>query len=316
MAITDENLTAEEQRQFDAMREADAQLGSEQTPAVELGAAMEPPAEPQKPQPPAPQRTVPLAALHEERERRKQAEKDRELDRERMRTLEERTNLLLQQRFGQQQPEHKPQDPAKPEIPLLDKDPVGHIIGTQQDLRRQFDQQQAASQQWNTQFQQQLQAQQAVTMLTQRAQALEHEFTMEHPDYADAVRHLTAQRHKELELIGFLDPAERHTVIQQEGLGLAARSIQTGRNPAAAIYELAKQRGFAPPAKPDPAAPAAPTAEQRIQNIAAGQQQARSLGNARGTGPTNLTAQSLAAMTDKEFEKMLETPEGMALLGA
>jgi len=313
--MSEERLTAEEQAQLDAMRDADAQSGSEQAPAVEPGAAAEPPADPAKPPPPAPQRTVPLAALHEERERRKQAEKDREADRAQMRTLEERTNLLLQ-RFGQPQPaEQNPPDPVKSEIPPLDKDPVGHIIGTQQDLRRQFDQQQVASQQWNAQLQQQLQAQQAVNMLTQRAQALEHEFTIEHPDYSDAVRHLTAQRHKELELIGFLDPAERHTMIQQEGLLLAARSIQTRRNPAAAIYELAKQRGFAPPAAAsDP--PSQPTAEQRIQSIAAGQQQARSLGNARGTGTTTLTAQSLAAMTDKEFEKMLETPEGMALLGA
>jgi len=67
-------------------------------------------------------------------------------------------------------------------------------------------------------------------------------------------------------------------------------------------------RGFAPPAtgQADNAQPQ-PAAEQRLQNIAAGQQQARSLGAARGSGPAPLTAQRLLEMSEKDFAKILET---------
>jgi hypothetical protein len=262
---------------------------------------------------------VPLAALHEERERRKESDR-------RLQTLEERTNLLLQ-RIGQPVPqaEQKPAEPPKPEIPALDKDPVGHILGTQQELARQLQTNTQTTQQQQAQINNQLQAMQVLSALTQRAKAVEAQFELDNPDYGQAVNHLRRVRHQELQALGYDDPAERGNIIDQEGLGVAARSFQTGRNPAEAIYNLAKMRGWAPPAPAqstsaeppvEPAQPASPTADQRLQNIAAGQQHARSLGNLGGRGPAPMTATRLLEASDADFAKMLETAEGMALLGA
>jgi hypothetical protein len=314
-----EELSAEDQALLDQMRADDAQSGSQPpvtettTPATEAPAAT--PATEQPQQPPAP-KMVPLAALHEERERRKESDR-------RLQTLEERTNLLLQ-RIGQPAAApaaQQPAEPPKPEIPALDKDPVGHILGTQQELARQLQTNTQTTQQRQQQIDNQLQAMQVLSALTQRAKAVEAQFELENPDYGQAVNHLRRVRHQELQALGYDDPAERGNIIDQEGLGVAARSFQTGRNPAEAIYNLAKMRGWAPPApaqsaSAEPAEPASPTADQRLQNIAAGQQHARSLGNLGGRSPQPMDARRLAELPNDEFAKILETAEGMALLGA
>lgn len=322
--MSEVHLTAEEQAQLDAMRADDGvpEAAPPSAPAVEPAASPSPePAAAEQQPAPAP-KMVPLGALHEAREQLKQ-------ERERARLLEERTNLLLQ-RFNQPQPAAAPaqpqpaaSEPERPPIPDLATDPVGHIVGTQQYLQNQ---QAALQRNWQEEQQKltrQLEEQRLVGAITHQAQALERQFMIEHPDYSDAVNHLMAVRHRELEALGHTDPGRRQMILQQEGLQVAAHQIGEGRNPAAAIYELAKIRGFAPPAAPQSAAaPAAPTGneqpspEARLQNIAAGQQQSPSLGNMRGTGPAPLTAERLYKMSADEFAKVLATPEGAALMGA
>ena len=94
------------------------------------------------------------------------------------------------------------------------------------------------------------------------------------------------------------------------------------------IYGLAKRRGYtakvaeedagegeeaeaAPAPKPAPAA-----AAERLKNVAKGQEASASLSDLGGKGPTNLTAQRLAEMSDAEFAAAMETKEGRALMGA
>lgn len=348
-------LSAEEQALMDQMRADDAQSGSEAQVAQEpVQQPPEVPAQPAAPatpeQPAAPrQDMVPHQALHAEREEHKRTRSELAAERERIRTLEERTNLLLQ-RFNQSpqpaQPQPQPgtaEAPKPPPIPDLDKDPVGHIIGRQLDFDRRLQEQGQNWQQQQAAYQQQLQAQQTLTALTQHAQALESQFSLEHPDYPAAVAHLMRVRHQELERVGFRNPAERQQILQQEGLGVAARMYQIGGNPAEAIYELARMRGYAPPTlqqaqpaaaqpngadqdalpvepAPPPAAatqaarPQSPTGVQRLQTLAQGQEQARSLGNARGAGPVPLTANRLVEMSQDEFAAFLEkaSPDQMA----
>jgi hypothetical protein len=348
-------LSAEEQSILDQMRADDAQSGSEAQVAQEpVQQPPEVPAQPAAPatteQPPPPrQDMVPHQALHAEREEHKRTRSELAAERERIRTLEERTNLLLQ-RFGPQstiQPQPQPstaEAPKPPPIPDLDKDPVGHIIGRQLDFDRRLQEQGQNWQQQQAAYQQQLQAQQTLTALTQHAQAMESQFSMEHPDYPAAVAHLVRSRHQELEMAGVRNAADRQRIIQEDGLGVAARLIQIGGNPAEAIYEIARARGYVPPAPPQSrpvaevrefgsdlsvppvetatplaAAPQAaraqaPTGAQRLQTLAQGQEQARSLGNARGAGPVPLTANRLVEMSQDEFAAFLDkaTSEQMA----
>lgn len=327
--MSEEHLTADEQSLLDQMRADDGKdlpLPAPITPNAAEPAASPPPetADDTEPAQPQPQRTVPLAALHEERERRKRAEQDRDAERERQRLLEERTNILLQ-RIGQQQAAPEQQRapaPAQPAIPDLATDPVGHILATQRAQQQKLDEFSGATKQQTDELNQKFLQQQELAALAQHAQALEQQFSVDNPDYPQAVQHLVKVRHQELEAIGFRNPGERHRIIQNEGLGVAARMLQQGGNPAEAIYALAKMRGYAAPAQAasGPAQTETPqgsaAVEQRLQNVAAGQQQARSLGNVRGSGPAPLTAQRLLQMTEAEFAKTIGTPEGKALLGA
>jgi hypothetical protein len=316
-------LTADEQAQLDAMQQDDtaADVGQADaaatqqrpdadaggTPAAADAGAADPATQPQRPQ------TVPHAAFHEERERRKAAEQTiAELKRSQQ-TLEERTNLLLQ-RIGQ--PQAQPQSQQAPALPTLEENPAAHIVG----LLQQQGQRQDELTRWALQQEQARQTQANVAAIQERAVAMEREFIAQTPDYAQAVDHLANQRRLELAEAGYTDAAEREVILRNEALQLAQRALQSGRNPAEMLYGVAKVRGWkateAATAQAEQPATAATNGQQRIDTVRAGQQQARSLGATRGAGPTPLTAQRLIEMSDADFLKMMDTPEGRDLMGA
>lgn len=314
-------MTADEQAQLDQMRADDGvpveetverpqdtggsvDSGREEPAAEGAEGGEEPPAPDGRP------RMVPHAAMHEERVRRQSAEQ-RLADSEKARqTLEERTNLILQ-RFPQPQQQPAQQQPQAAEIPSVEQDPVGHIVGVMQQqgaVLRDVIQALIGIGQQNQQAQ-------AVTQLGDHAKVLEAQYAATTPDYNDAVGYLRGQMDKELQLQGWSDPGERVRMLNHQALQVAANAIQNRRNPAEDLYNYAKLRGYqqAPAAQEAPQASAA----QRLDNVARGQQQsARSLGNVRGSGPAPMTAATLAAMSDNDFMKMMDTPEGKALMGS
>lgn len=304
----DENLTAEEQAQLDAMRDSDAQTGSgeaaagDQAPSPSAGAAEAGEAEKQQQT-----KMVPHAALHEERERRKEYERQLAEERRARQTLEERTNIILQNIAQQRPPQQASQQ--GPEIPPIDRDPAGHIVGVLQQLGGTVQQQQQVLQA----MAQGMSNQHAEAGLLQTAAAMETQFAAENPDYQKASEFLANSRMRELQMMG-LQGKSLMAQLHSERIGVAQMALQQGKNPAAVAYELAKERGYKPPEAPANGA-AQPTTEQKLQNVAAGQEQSRSLGNARGGAAAPMTAQRLSEMTDAEFAKAMETPEGRALLG-
>lgn len=308
-------MTAEETAAFEAMRDDNATEAVETLPSErETETAATETSQPER----TDDRTVPIAEMMHERERRKAVVDELAAERKARQTLEERTNLLLQ-RINQApaQPQTAPKEPEKPVIPELAADPVGHIVGNIAAQQRELE----AAQKAQVEQRQMLEQIAARTQLVQYAQAMEADFRSQNPDYDAAINHLTAMRHKVLEALGHREPVQRMQIIQQEGLGLAWNAIQQGRNPAEALYEIAKINGYAPQkaaeeAKPSEQEVIPPDPAARLRNIAAGQQQARSLGNSRGTGPAPLTAQRLLEMSEKDFAKMLDNPEAMALLGS
>lgn len=309
------NLSAADQAQLDQMRDDDA--GS---PGVDQPAAPEPQEQEQVQEQgsqPEQRRTtmVPHQALHEEREARKRLERDLQAEREARALLDQRTNLILQHMGQRQQPA-----PEEPAIPTLEQDPVGHFVAKQTALEQQVREgslQQQQQQQAIAQHVQMLAIQQAIT---RRAQGMEAEFQAEHVDYPDAVQHLMQVRHKELELLG-MDAGQRIATVQQEGMELAAHAFRTNQNPAAVIYELAKMRGYGSAAQPSASQagqqPAAST--QRLESVAAGQRQSRSLGDMRGSPPVQMNGDRLAKMSNEEFtewySKNFNTADGRALFG-
>ncbi len=299
--VAQEALTPDETAQMDEMRRADT-APVEETPVeqAEDTAPVEQVAE----KPPA--GFVPHGALNEERERRRQTE-TRLAEIERQNTLlQERTNLILQSVAQQRQPEQQVMEP-----PALEKDPVGYLVGT---LQRQGD---VIQQLMQAEQQRNQQAQQTGGMLTlqQTAQAKEREYMQQNPDYEGALQHLMNARHAELTEVGVTDPLQRQQILSNEYLTVADLALKQGRNPAEVIYNLSKGRGYKANGAAAQEVVPPQDATARVANIAAGQQQARSLSSARGSAPVPLTAQRLLEMSNEDFAKTIATPEGKALLG-
>ena len=323
-----ENLSADDRAQLDAMRAAD----NEPEVQADTGGSAQPsqPSQQDPAQPgesageeraPQEQKMVDIRALHESRAREKEYREQVAESNRKMQLLEERTNLLLQQHFNRPQEQPQPQAPA---IPDMATDPVGHIVARLDQTQQRVDQFGQGSQQQQQAWTQQQQQAQVLQNFVMRAQALENEFKIETPDYEAAFTHLNQVRGKELAKIGIRDPGERMRAIQQQNLIIADIAMQNGQNPAQVLYELAQDRGYAParsPAEQEQAAepeqvPNGMTDRQRLDTLAAGQQQARSIGNMRGAAPPPLTAQRLLEMDGDEFMKMIKTPAGKAALGA
>jgi hypothetical protein len=319
--IEPETLTADEQAAMDADRAAEGTAAAEDVPSLPNegtlpadGGETEPATDGQ---PAARQGMVPHAALHEAREKLKSAEARAAEAERKERLLEERTNLILQ-RFTA--PPAVPTQPAPqaPAIPSFEEDPAGHILGQ---VRQQGailgELVQAVTGQAR-----QSEASQGVQQLTVRAAAMEREFATANPDYDKASSHLFEMRRQELMAAGWTDPAEIQTMMANEATGLAARAIQQGRNPAEVVYQLAKLRGYVPPAAESGNGAAngttPPGGEAQLRTIAAGQQQARTVGSMPGSVPAPLTAARLLELSDDEFaEKWAKNPTEMRnLMGA
>lgn len=195
---------------------------------------------PETPETPEPQaqeakpevhKVVPLTALHEERNRRKEAN-------QRAQYLEQQNQALQRQMQDfmarQQQPEKLP-DP---------NDPLGvmqHGIQKTQNELAQMRQQREQEQQQQLQMSQRQQFINAV-------KAQEAEFVTRQPDANDGITHWKKSLVAEYEAAGL----SRHEAVQrlhQEELQLSWEALQRGDNPAEVAYNRSLSRGYVPAAK-------------------------------------------------------------------
>lgn len=328
-----DEFTAEEQAAFDEMRANDS-APADPAPARTPRAPRLPALEPDEVVPPDDPQPLPAdanpnadadpgqdpaatpqdetirkvnGALKEERDRRRDIEQQLAEERRQRQVLDERTNLLLQRIAGAPAPTPAPE---APKIPERDQDPIGHFdqrIAPLEQAVRELAQ--------GTQQQRQMtQAEQVMQQVVGACQAQEERFRAEAPDYDSAAQFLRESRDRQLQAIGMDNPLERRNWIDNEARQIAVRAVQTGKNFAQMIYATAAASGYtkAPAASAEDAAAAAagaaavdPAARLEIQRQ--GQQQARSLGTARGSAPPPaLTAQRLAEMPEAQFNAMLE----------
>jgi hypothetical protein len=82
------------------------------------------------------------------------------------------------------------------------------------------------------------------------------QFAQTAPDYRDAYQYALKSRAQELAILG-ADQNAIPEIIKREEMSLIDTAVRTGRNPAQAIYEFAKARGYAQQASA-PVAAAAP----------------------------------------------------------
>jgi len=250
-------------------------------------------------------KTVPLAALHEERQRRQELqrrfeERDAAEKAERAK-LQERLDALAK-RF----------EPAPTPEPTFNDDPAAFLKAETEAAKQQIAEFRAWKQAQEEQAQQQAHMQRFDAQIT----ASEREFAPKAPDYTEAVAWLRNLRETELrDLYGVENPAERARIINQDIAALAARALQANKNPAEQAYNLAKLRGWASKA-PAAAAPVAPPATDKIDTIAKGQAAARTPSAAAGVAPPSLTIESLAKMSEDDFSKLSDAEFRRVMGGA
>jgi hypothetical protein len=82
------------------------------------------------------------------------------------------------------------------------------------------------------------------TRALELAENQERAWAASHADYQHRVNFVRDRRERELELMGFVDPAARQRVLSQEAAILLAGALRSGRNPAEVVHELAERWGF------------------------------------------------------------------------
>ena len=219
-------------------------------PVPEPAPAVEAAPETSQPEPEATEehdRRVPLKALQEERQKR--AEYERKLaDYERQMAEMKAWAEQVQQKIAPQQQEAEP-DP--------ETDPIGALKAAHAQLRR---------------MQEMTAQQQREAELNAIAYNSATQFQQSAPDYSDAYRYAINSRAQELIALG-ADQQSIPQILKREELSLIDTAVRAGRNPAEAIYQFAKARGYqgktaAPVAPVAPVAPAAPNPALQQQKAA------------------------------------------------
>jgi hypothetical protein len=221
----------------------------------------------ESPTPPEKQdRTVPLKALQEERQKRAE--------------LERRIAMLEQLRTQPQEPEQ-----AEEEIDEH-TDPIGALTKTRQEL---------------AELKRAREQEVYVQQLNQIASRAEAEFSQKTPDYTQARDFIRQGRAKELQMFGVPND-QIPVIIANEERQLVQAALQQRRNPAEVVYEIAKARGHGVQAAPPPVQPAAPDPVAKTELQAAKQAVAPSVSSGGKPPKGELTPEALLNLNGAAFD--------------
>lgn len=217
------------------------------------------------------QRTVPLAALHEERERRKKAETEAKDFRSKQEVINKRLASLFSD------------EPEQKEVKFEENPAIF--------LKKQVDENVKETNEIKGFFQQQ----KAMQELGSYASSAVATFKKDAPDYDAAYEYVRRERVSDIMETEECDEATAVNVVNQEELAFTLEQARKGKNPAKALYAYAKRRGYKPTESNE--------GEKKLENIQRGLNGSKSLSSASGKSPSGLTAEALAAMSDEEFSE-------------
>jgi uncharacterized membrane-anchored protein YhcB (DUF1043 family) len=268
-------LTADEQSYFESGGATDIPASE---PATDMDADGEPDAGAPDQQADAPraEKMVSLAALHEERNRR------RDIDRK---------NRVLQQEMAELRGKFSVIERlnAPPEKPLtVEEQIIGAVKNTSEtvaQLQKRLEQREV---------QEQTARQQHALVSAYRNDAAQ--FESQNPDFKAAYNHLLQSRAQELVALGYDNPQAIHEALLADEFAVAQSALMTQRSPAEIIYNLARQRGYAKGS-------GGKSAAARLDTIERGQHANKSLSSAGGvSGDGDISAEALLKMPMDEFE--------------
>ena len=242
------------------------------------GAAAEPVA-------PKEQKTVPLSALHEARQKNKalleQIQSSERAAKERFDAMEAKLNQLVN---------------PPPEIPSFEDNPAAYLKAKVEMTEAQQAEIYRVAKEQQARTQQEQQIAQITHALTEKMTEAEADFVQQTPDYLDAMKHLRKVVDSTLEINGETNPARRAEISRQQSLLLVENALRAGQNPAEVAYKFAKAYGWG--GRGD---------TQRIASIAKGTSSTQSLGNS-GSKESPLSLAALAQMDDDDFNAAVTDP--------
>lgn len=261
-------------------------------------------------------RTVPQQALHQEREKRRAAEKkalERETELAAEKAARAQDQAVLQARVDMiaKLAETQAAVPVAPvaEEALPDKttDPIGYFEALTGRMQKRLEAQDGMLRGF---AEQQRRAQQGAE-LRAWGMAQENEFAEREPDYSDAMEFLKASRRAELRALGVTDAAERERTIAQDVNTIALVARRDGANFAERLFKTAQERGFVKKAAAPavPAAPAIPALDAEFSSAAAraerGRENAMTLSTVGSAPAAKLSVERIANMSESEFDALI-----------
>lgn len=229
------------------------------------------------------------AAMHEERERRKELQRQLDEQRNQSAQMQNVLNKILERANQQQQPQ----------APDFNADPIEALRHNQETLARALEQQHMTLAQRQQIEQQQLQKQQFINQYSHSAK----EYANEVKDFGDAYKYLNDSRLKEYLEAGYTQQ-QANELLESDELAIVAKAYQDGVNPASRIYNLAKLRGYQ--FKQQQAQAQTQSADKKLETLEKGMQASKSLNNLSGQGEKQVTLEALAQMSNDELDEFLD----------
>jgi len=286
----EDEFTPEEQAAFEAMESAPEESTIEQDPVEP--AEQEPSELDSEPDTGEPEKTdeleskkgdptdktVPLAALHQERIKRQERDRELQAIREKFALLEGRTQQILDA-----------QNKKEPEPEVTPEDDPYQFMQQQQGRIEQLEQIRQAEMQ---QQQQQQQFQSIIQAGNQQASMYREEIGGD--TYDAAMNYVVEGRKRELAASG-RDEMTIGQIINQEIQGAIIDAVSRNVNPGQMMHEIAKARGFT-----------TPQVEQKPVSNDKLKQQTRGLGTAASTSRASKagSVEDLINMSEDEFERL------------
>jgi hypothetical protein len=262
---------------------------------------------------------IPLQELLYERRRRQELERKLDDQGSNLENINRRLQESAQRTQREQQQQQ--QQAVAAERPDEEDDPLGFANWRINQVEGQLKGLGQMARQGVDLHQSMLQQNQHQTII-QQSQSLQDTFAREKSDYWDAYNFLIGTRRKELQAMGYADGAvdqvldNEKSMIVQNSMNKDASGQFSGwkQNPAQVVYNLAAQRGFAA----GQLAPQVNPGQARVDRVAAGVRAANGTSGGRSTGSSPHSLESLAGMSDAEFDRFRSQNPGVleSMLGA
>lgn len=266
---------------------------------------------------------VPLPELLEERKQRQALEKEVAENKERMARMEGAFGAVVEGMKGQQPGEPQPEvEPA----PDYEEDPAAWLRWSQEQTAAKVDA--IAAKQDETATQTEASGQQ--NAFYNAIQTAEQHYTVQKPDYPQALAHIQRFRMGQFKAMGMPDE-EAQQALLGDTLFTAENSFRAGRNPAEVMYQLALAAGYdpdaapadPPPADPTPApvateepeAPAPESAETKVERLQKGAAAGSAMAGGGGEEQDNFSLEALSKLEGEEFDKAWDKMKKQGKLG-